>query len=276
MKKEWNSNVALLWTKMVGPIRPTISELYIYTKYAHQLQKKKNRRLDVLILGSTPEFRDWAFEENMHVTVIDASLDYHNQISREIRHKCIIEEGSKYERVIIKRWEDMDFNNDFDIIVGDLTVGNIQPEKLEKFIQNVEKALRKDGYFLGKNFLVPSEHKIIKPEDLVATYYSERSYCHPFSYLIFYLALYCLNEDNLLGFEDLYDELLKLKEKGLITDETMGCFEEIGWDKMKFKFHIPTQKEYEKLIRKYLNIRNIEYGMDIYSENFPLYIISKG
>ena len=49
MKKDWNCDVALLWTKMVGPIRPTISELYIYTKYVHYLQEKLNRRLDVLI-----------------------------------------------------------------------------------------------------------------------------------------------------------------------------------------------------------------------------------
>lgn len=55
----------------------------------------------------------------------------------------------------------------------------------------------------------------------------------------------------------------------------MKCFEGIVWDKMKFKFYIPTQKEYENLIGKYLNIKSIEYGIDIYSEKFPLYIIEK-
>ena len=276
MKKEWNSNVALLWTKMVGPTRPTISELYIYTKYVHELQKRLNRRLDILILGSTPEFRDWAFEENMKVTVIDDSSDYHNKISRELRHKCIIEGDCEKERVIIKRWEDMDFCDEFDIIIGDHAIGNIEPDKLERFIKNVQNALRTGGLLLGKNFLVPSEYKVNNPEKLIEDYYCKKSYCHPFSFLIFDLAMYCMDENNMLDFKVLYNELLKLKEKDLITNETMKYFEGIGWDtEMKFKFHIPTIVNYENLIKKYLNIKNVEYGIDIYSEKFPLYIIEK-
>lgn len=275
MKKDWDSNVALLWTKMVAPIRPSISELYIYTKETHQLQKKLNRKLNILILGSTPEFRDWAFEENMNVTIVDASHDYHNKISRELRHKCIIEESR--ERVIIQRWEDMDFNAEFDIVIGDLTVGNVEPEKLEPFIKNVQKALRCGGLFLGKNFLVPNGYKIINPQKLIKEYYQTLSYYNPFSFLIFDLALYCIDKNNILDFKVLYNELTKLKKNDLITNETMNFFEGIGWDtEMNFKFHIPKLKDYEKLITKYLNIKNIEYGIDVYSQKFPLYIIEKG
>lgn len=274
MGKGWNSNLALLWTRMVGPSRPTISEICIYTKYTHELQEKLNRRLDILILGSTPEFRDWAFEENMKVTVIDGNIDYHNEISRELRHKSIIDEQE--ERLVVKRWEDMDFDNEFDIIIGDLAIGNIQPNKLEQFIVNVQKGLRRGGLFLGKSFFVPKGYKTTTPEELVKNYYSQGSYYHPYSFLVFDLTMYCIDKNNMLDFKVMYDELIKLKKENLITDETMSHFEGIGWDtEMKFKFHVPKVEDYEDLINKYMNIKNVEYGIDVYSKNFPLYIAEK-
>lgn len=98
----WNSTLALLWTRTVGPSRPTVSELAIYTKYAHKLLNNSKNRLKILILGSTPEFRDWAFEENMETTIIDYSADYNKTISREIRHKSIIE-GTQRKRSFCKQ-----------------------------------------------------------------------------------------------------------------------------------------------------------------------------
>lgn len=62
-EKKWGKELAICWTRMVGPSRPTISELAIYTKYTRILQSNLNRRLKILILGSTPEFRDWAFKK---------------------------------------------------------------------------------------------------------------------------------------------------------------------------------------------------------------------
>ena len=54
MASNWDSNLALIWTKMVGPSRPTISEMAVYTRYAHKLMLKNNEKLRILILGSTP------------------------------------------------------------------------------------------------------------------------------------------------------------------------------------------------------------------------------
>lgn len=71
MKKGWNGNLARVWTKMVGPSRPTISELSVYSKYARLIQKSSNHKLNLLVLGSTPEFRDWGYENNFEITVMD-------------------------------------------------------------------------------------------------------------------------------------------------------------------------------------------------------------
>lgn len=275
MKKSWSQDVAQVWTKVVGPSRPTVSELSVYTKYTHELQNKLNRRLDILILGSTPEFRDWAYEERMNVTIIDFSLDYHKKISREIKHKNILEINDK-EKLVVKKWEDMNFEQEFDIVIGDLAIGNVEPKKLEIFISNVANALRKDGLFLGKSFFKPEDYKPILHGQLANEYYSKNRGYHPYSYFVFDLVMNCLDENNMLCFKDLYNEVVSLKTNGLITDTEMECFENIGWDtEMKFVFHVPNIKDYESIINRYMKIEKIEYGMDVYSKNFPLYIIRK-
>lgn len=70
-KKGWNGQLARIWTKMVGPSRPTISELAVYTKWAKIIQNNTSKRLKLLVLGSTPEFRDWGYENNFEITVMD-------------------------------------------------------------------------------------------------------------------------------------------------------------------------------------------------------------
>lgn len=271
----WNNELACLWTKMVGPSRPTVSELTVYLEYVHRLMEKKKRRLRMLVLGSTPEFRDWGFEENMEVWVMDANLDYHNTINREIRHKCIIENEEYKETVICGFWQDMDFIDMFDIIIGDLAIGNIPPHRLEDFLSRVKIALREDGLFLGKSFFVPRDYKGVDFEELMANYYNGAPY-NPYSLLSFHLTMCCLDENNMLDFKKQYDFLQGLHEKGIVKKETLSYFENVGWDNaMKFKFYCPNVWEYEALVNKYFSIVAVEYGKDIYSPYFPLYIITK-
>lgn len=105
----WNKELASLWTKNLPPCRPSWSEMTIYTKYLRERQAQfPHRKIKLLILGSSAEFRDWGHQENMDVTVIDCSKEYHNTIKREMKHKCC------EERLIVQPWQDMTFENEFD------------------------------------------------------------------------------------------------------------------------------------------------------------------
>lgn len=273
--KGWNNNLALVWTHMVGPSRPTISELSVYTKYAHILMQAKKRRLKLLVLGSTPEFRDWGFEENMEVTVMDCNLDYHNAISREIRHKSILDGSQGAEKLLCEKWQNLHAKNEYDIIIGDLAIGNIPPNELEDFLHKVSVALTDDGLFLGKSFFVPKNYKTLHPRELIKRYYDGPPY-HPYSALSFDLTIYSLDENYMLSFQRQYHELEMLFSEGLIKPETMSYFDNVGWNHdMKFEFYVPPVELYEGLLNKYMNIYCVEYGQDIYSPNFPLYITTK-
>lgn len=269
MKHGWNGQLARIWTKTVGPSRPTISELAIYDKYAKILQKNSPEKLKILVLGSTPEFRDWGFENNFDITVMDCNPDYYEEVTREIRHKCI------KEKLIVKKWQELDSENEYDIIIGDLAIGNIPPNDLENFLIKVSRALTINGIFLGKSLFNDKSYTPLTPRKLVEKYYNDGTW-HPYSYFVYDLSIYCMDSNNMLSFPKQYSVLEDLNQKGILKDETFEYFKNVGWDSdMKFLFHIPNLDDYEKLLNTYLSIFAIEYGNDIYSPHFPLYIVGR-
>ena len=263
----WNGDLAKIWTKMVGPSRPTISELAVYEKWARKIQNSLKRKLKLLVLGSTPEFRDWGFENNFDITVVDCNDDYYSVVTREIRHKCI------KEKLLNIKWQELDVANEYDIIVGDLVIGNIPPDELEDFIVRIKKALAPNGLFMGKSFYNRKGYIPLNPHDLVEKYYSG-SPIHPYSFFVYDLSIYCMDEHNMLYFPKQYSILKELNKQGVLKDETFEYFKDVGWEnEMKFLFHIPNLDDYEGLLEKYLHIYAVEYGSDVYSKNFPLHIV---
>lgn len=123
MKKyiKWTNDVAELWEKVVPPSRPSISELDVYTEYLRILQKELKRKIDILVLGSTTEFRDWGYENNCNVSVVDYCRDYYSKISAGLKYK------NSDEVVYFKKWQEMKFLNQFDIVIGDLATPPLCP-----------------------------------------------------------------------------------------------------------------------------------------------------
>lgn len=271
MHTSWNRESVNMWTYIVPPSRPSISELNIYVNVIRELQNKLKRKLDILILGSTTEFRDLAYEENMNITVMDYSKEYYDGISLNLKHKSLM----KSENLIISKWEDMNFNEGFDVIIGDSSIGNVPKDRLEDFIMRISRALRKKGLFLGKSYFLPSNYQKRSTEEIVKEYIDNYSYLNPFSYMIYDLAVSSL-DDNLINFKKIYNNLLELKERKLISNEILNCFKGVKLlSDIKFQYNVPKKEYYEQLIEKYMYIEKILYATEIYSNNFPLYIIRK-
>lgn len=111
--------MAELWEKVVPPSRPSNSELSIYSEYLKNKQKELKRKVDILVLGSTTEFRDWGYENNCNVSVVDYCREYYSKISNGLKYK------NSNEVVYFKKWQEMNFSNQFDIVIGDLATGNV-------------------------------------------------------------------------------------------------------------------------------------------------------
>ncbi|MFH1231980.1 MAG: hypothetical protein V1709_10845 [Planctomycetota bacterium] len=267
----WKKELARIWTNYLPPCRPSCSELVICTKYLRKIQSvTRNRQLNLLILGSTSEFRDWGHEENLNVTVIDYSEEYHQQIKWELRYKYI------QEMFVNQRWQDMFFENEFDIILGDLVVGNLKENELPRFLINVEKALVKDGFFITKSFFRKNDYTPKSLEEIFAEYKRSESKFHPFPSLIYDIAISCMNiKTGILSFNYMNNKIYKLYKSGVINKGLWEKFNCLGWEKnMKFGFFIPIITQWETMVNKYLQIYSKDYGQDIYSNNFPVYVIT--
>ncbi len=265
----WGHELALIWTNNVAPSRPSVAEMCVYTRYLRILQQRIRRQARVLVLGSTPEFRDWCYDENLVLHVVDSNQDYYDTVSREIRHKNITEE------LHISRWEDMSFPLQFDIIIGDLAIGNVDPERFDDFLNNVDRALAQGGLFIGKSFIWSDEEPIIKPKEIIDLY--DESCIHPYTYINHQLALYCLDRNNyLLDFSQMYRELAALYNSGYIGDKLFSYFTKVGWNtEMKFHFFAPSQKYFVQKINEHLQFLSFEHTMDIYTNVFPIYVAQK-
>lgn len=266
----WGRNLAQIWTNNVAPSRPSINELCIYTRYLRTLQNNSTKPLELLVLGSTPEFRDWGFEQNMCVTVVDKSISYYHEISREVRHKNI------KEALVISNWEDMQFDHTFDIIIGDLAIGNVAPARFEEFLDRIANALSPGGLFLGKSFFWDEETPIKTPEEILDDYQKVK-YLHPYTFMNHQLGLYCLDKSKcLIDFSKMYSELEILFNQGKIDEQLFSVFQNVGWNtEMKFTFYAPRKSHFIESVNKKLNFVDYVYTEDVYTDVFPIFVISK-
>lgn len=265
---KWDKSLSHKWTNMTWPNRPSIGELYIYTKYLRNYQKGK-KKLKCLIMGSNVEYRDWAYEENLDVSIMHNNEEYHLATYRELRHK-----NAPYT-LILNDWHEINFNEQFDLIVGDQLIGNTPKENVENFLKRIAKSLKPGGLFLSKSYYIPKGYIVKTKEQIFNDYYKRADSLNPLAYCCFDLTCACLDKNNYVNFS-LLNELINdsYKEK-LITKETYDFFNNIGLEKMNYKFYVPVKEEYEMIISKYFDIVEQSYTNDIGSSNFPIYILKR-
>lgn len=281
----WNSELAETWHNVKPPLRPSRSEIEIYRKYIREISQNSDYPdCNALILGTTNEFRILFHEEGFHVTIVDISEDYHNKISQ--RENII---NLSNERVINSNWLNILENSDlkentFDVVIGDLSIGNIKPKDFEKFIDQIQRLLKKDGLFLGKTIFSKNEtiYKQNVIDELFLNYFNNpelQNTVNIYEYSIYQLAIFATDSKNKIIFSNMYNKALRMQEKHNFDKSILEPY--IGEatsfrDKMKMDFYIYPIKDFLSEILKYFYIDDIEYGNDYYSSNFPLLILKKG
>ena len=265
---KWDKALSHKWTNMTWPNRPSVGELSIYTDYLRKYQKK-HKNVNCLILGSNVEFRDWAYEENLDVTIMHDNEEYHLATYRELRHK-----NAPY-RLVLKDWQEINFNNKYDLIVGDELIGNIRKENVENFIKRVAKSLKTGGLFLSKSFYVSKDYKKKTSKQIFEDYYKNASDLNPMAYCAYDFSVSCLDENNYLNFKNIEKFITDSYNKGYINKKTYDYLKSVGLEQMNFEFYIPFIEEYERIVTKYFNIIEKTYTNDIGSKNFPIYILEK-
>ncbi len=291
---EWTKESAKTWISMKAPSRPSACELEIYREYFKKVKAETSstEKPKVLILGSTAEFRKIAFDEGFSVFVVDYSKDYYNEISKEIETNIL-----DAEIYIQADWCNMSDHlkeeySKFNIIIGDLAIGNIPPERLSDFFKNISLLLSPNGFFLGKSVYKYSNYTLTKEnlmkQLLEAAEDSSITKDNLYEHIMYPLSIFAGTFDEKNGYQEidfsaLYEIIKEFNEKynSEITPEdkfSIYLDESTRFDKkMPKHFYIYSyNKIFDNLDNNELFIDDVRYGNDTYKDFFPLLIIKKG
>ena len=267
MIKQWTPQLAEQWKMFVPPARPSISELAVIEKHLLQFVKER-RNFRLLILGSTPEYRDLA----LTYFVDYACVDYNKQNFLELGKYMYHRDSEK--NVIEGDWHSMTFSNEFDMVIGDFASAVIPVSDHDVFFGNIYRALRQGGMCILKTALREG-NKRPNHKEMVERYRNERSYLNPFPGMLFDVLL--MNYD----FEkDTMDCSITLE--ALKNSHEIGIFNDYEFDEIakrliangKLHINVPLKNEFIKNLQKIFHVE-ITSGSDWYKDGIPLILLRK-
>jgi len=131
------------WNLVLPPSRPNDFQLSIIKNKIKSLPYDAN----VAVLGSTPEFRDLLFETNIsNIYVFDKSIEFYKKMSSQRIY-------DNAEIFVSGNWLETlnGFNSYFDMVLSDLTAGNIEYEMRREFYRLIIRLLKENGCFIDKH-----------------------------------------------------------------------------------------------------------------------------
>lgn len=157
MKKDFFASpwkkVADNWAKYYTPPgRPSPEDCKRYADYIRRATNGKPAR--ALVLGATPEIRNALHKFPIEVTVLDINLEMILAMNRSVK------DGDQ-DIVVRNDWTgDLLADNYYDIVLGDLTWGNVPRELWGKYNKNLSRMLKKDGFLIHRVTMIPDGWKI--------------------------------------------------------------------------------------------------------------------
>jgi len=264
-KKDWSSeDFVTHWKYYESPARAIGSEL----EFVEKKIKEKGPEVKVLILGSTPEYRNICVKLGIKVTLLDFSKDNYEYLSDEVK-------DTSNETFVEGNWLKTKLGGEFDIILGDHAPNMLNFKKEYALLfENVSKMLKKDGFFIPRTY-IRFQGENITPEEVIKKYEKiKKKYgIIPGSLREFFLSAYDYEKDECtLG--GVFIKIKEMCDKGLLTDEELDFFEnKLSLKDRDFHFSMPEIKEFEKLALEYFEIVEVFYGTEPYLEDkLPMHV----
>ena len=142
MNTDWSDEFVYHWKYYKSPARPSASDL----RFIKKIIKSKGKKAKILILGSTPEYRNICGQLKLSVTLIDFSKKNYQYLNREVKNK-------PKEKFVQGDWLKTVLNEKFDIILADNVVNMFKNNNIIKLFSNVSKMLEEDGYFMPRTYV---------------------------------------------------------------------------------------------------------------------------
>jgi ubiquinone/menaquinone biosynthesis C-methylase UbiE len=145
-----------------APGKPTEQERKIFFKFFKDCLKLcKTEKPKALVLGATPSVRDELAKLDVDVTLLDLNPVMVKAMNKLVTH-------NKQEKYVKGSWLDIPFKEGtFDIVAGDLVVGNIDLKNNDKFVKEVSRVLKPHGFWIHRIFWIPDNWVKLSVEEIL-------------------------------------------------------------------------------------------------------------
>jgi len=253
------------WKYYLPPARASPSDL----RFIKKKILEKGKGVKVLILGSTPEYRNLCGELNIPVTLLDFSRYNYDYLTAEVKNmpKEIFHEGDWLTTVLQKK---------FDIVLGDNIINVCKKENLHVLLTNIAKMLKLDGFFMPRVY-VREKGESYTGEKVIKEYKEKRKGQTFYEGTIrnMYLAAYNLKKD-MLHLHDVWILVEDLHKKRIINDKELQCYKRMCLKDNTFQFFIPLREALEKSFSTLFEIQEVFHGTEPFlQDKLPLYTLAR-
>lgn len=263
----WQPTKAEHWQHLPAPARPWASEVAWFEKYA--TEKKAEGKMDVLILGSTVEFRSMLHKLGMNVHVVDFSKDFYN-ILTETQQDKLVHTGE--ETFYQENWLALNIDKKFDLIFGDWVPGVLHTNEYDTFFKEVVTHLKDDGLFIGREALRPDNSQV-DLEAVVKKHYE--SYADKYRFYessMQYVYGYCPDPKTAMwNIAAAKQALLDVKE--LMTEEDYTEMALALSVEKEASASMMVQADFDRAVSKHFDIVAKHYGTDPSADWYPIYVL---
>ena len=263
----WDVRMANAWKNYKPPTRPSKDELEVFKSFIDK-RLKNNKDIKILILGSTPEFRDLASKAKLVPYVADYSKN--NFLALRLLKKY------KGKEIFLNQdWKNLKINKKFDLILAEASLNMVEAKNIDKVLRNVKNHLKDDGLFIAKTWNRIPKYKL-SLKKVVNTYrkkYPKGSFkWHMTQYTYSYLYNIKKNE---IAQKDFYLAMKRFYKNKKITKKEFDCFNGLSYETTKMKVYFPLKREIINKIKKHFKIQQTITPKPIGVNVIPIYVLGK-
>lgn len=255
-KQTWDK-LAKEWSVQTPPWRPTVKELCIYEeKISRAVAKKKKPK--ALVLGATPELRDICAKLKIDTYIADINPNMVRGMNE------LLEISPGLEPVEICNWLELPYEDEsFDVVLCDHGIQHITYDDWDRFLREVRRVIKKQGYFVNSVFSLSESEKISvgKVVDIYRNNLFSREYKYYYmNRLIFSLADH-RGIKHLKYCEEVNREYLELLKKKKISQKEYD-FLKVPFPINTFKVNIPSKEDIDEAMHKHFSIKSVNVNIE--------------
>ncbi len=263
---EWTYDMAQKWKNYGAPIRPSKDDLRVFREFLEKKIKQKGKDVKVLILGSTPEFRDLVNSKKLTAYVCDYN-------KRNYKALTLLKKVRGKEVLIVQDWRKLKIKDKFDLVFSEASLNMVKESEISPILRNAKKILKDDGLFLTKTWIrIPKNRlswkKILK---IYRTKYKGKSFKN---YMNLYLHSYFYDKDH-GSLHKQYLTMKKLYEEGKITKKEFSSILGLGYETTPLVLYLPLRNEFSKIVKKHMKISEIVFPKPLGINKIPIYVLEK-